>query len=124
MGGPPQSCILIRNLHAFNVSVSRNTISKGSGSGIKLFNVKACTNNMNGPIELPKTEPDAETMLAMCIGTPERVELLDNYIIEIVDGYGMVIDSSTCQLEQNQLKKNSFGGLLITSTLPIPTIDD
>lgn len=79
---------------------------------------------MNGPIELPKTEPDAETMLAKCIGTPERVELLDNYIIEIVDGYGMVIDSSTCQLEQNQLKKNSFGGLLITSTLPIPTIDD
>jgi len=42
MGGCPQACLLVSNLHGFNIQISRNTISKGSGAGIKLLNVKAC----------------------------------------------------------------------------------
>ena len=117
MGGVPQACILVRNIHVFNIMVSRNTISKGSGAGIKLFNVKASSKNMSLALEIPKTIEDAEDLLERCTGTPERVEILDNYIIETVDGYGMVIDTSTCKLEQNQLKKNAYGGLLLTTTL-------
>ena len=101
MSGVPQACILIKNFHAYNVQVSRNTISKGSGAGIKLFNVKACTKNMNIPMELPRTEEEAEQVIERCCGNIDRVELLDNYIIETVEGYGMVIDSSNCRLEQN-----------------------
>ena len=42
--------------------------------------------------------------------------MIDNYIADIVDGIGMVIDSSSAYLEQNQVKKNNKGGLLITSS--------
>ena len=42
--------------------------------------------------------------------------MIDNYVVETAEGYGMVIDSSSCKLELNQLKKNSFGGLLIKSS--------
>ena len=40
IGGEPESCILLKNLFVYNLACSRNTISKGSGSGIKLYNVK------------------------------------------------------------------------------------
>jgi len=60
MGGVPQACILIKSFHAYNIQVSRNTISKGSGAGIKLFNVKACTKNMNVPLDLPRTDEEAD----------------------------------------------------------------
>jgi hypothetical protein len=79
---------------------------------------------MDAALEFPKSEVQAENMLELCTGLPERVELLDNYIIDTVDGYGIVIDSSTCQLEQNQLKKNAYGGLLITSTITMPVVDE
>ena len=42
--------------------------------------------------------------------------MIDNYIIETSDGYGMVIDGTTCHMELNQLKKNALGGLLITTS--------
>lgn len=42
--------------------------------------------------------------------------MIDNYVIEISQGYGMVIDGSTCHMELNQLKKNAYGGLLITTS--------
>ena len=41
IGGPPKACILLANLHIFELSCYRNTISKGSGSGITIANVKA-----------------------------------------------------------------------------------
>lgn len=96
MGGLPQACIFVRNLHAFNIQVSRNTISKGSGAGIKLFNVKASPVDMNGVLTMPRNEQQAADVLQRCSGVPERVELLDNYIVDTVDGFGMVIDSTTC----------------------------
>ncbi len=48
--------------------------------------------------------------------------MLDNYVIETVEGYGIVIDSSTCKLELNQVKKNAYGGLLVTTSLRMPRI--
>ena len=84
MGGIPQACVLVRNLYLYNLTISRNTISKGSGAGIKLFNVKGCSKNMNGIFELPNLD---------------RVELIDNYVIDTVEGYGIVVDSSSCKLE-------------------------
>ena len=99
MGGIPQACVLVRNLYLYNLTISRNTISKGSGAGIKLFNVKGCSKNMNGIFELPKNETDAEQILERCSGNLDRVELIDNYVIDTVEGYGIVIDSSSCKLE-------------------------
>ena len=37
-------------------------------------------------------------------------------MIETTEGYGMVIDGSSCYMELNQLKKNALGGLLVTSS--------
>lgn len=50
------------------------------------------------------------------MGDHKRVTLIDNYVVETSEGYGMVIDQSSCHLELNQLKKNVLGGLLITSS--------
>ena len=36
-----------------------------------------------------------------CVGDEARVTVVDNYVIEIQEGYGMVIDSSTCHMELN-----------------------
>ena len=56
---------------------------------------------MSVQMDLPKNEVEAERVLERCTGNQDRVELLDNYVIDTVDGYGMVIDSSSCRLEQN-----------------------
>lgn len=77
---------------------------------------------MSVAMDLPKNEQEAEKILERCSGNQDRVELLDNYVIDTVDGYGIVIDSSSCRLEQNQVKKNPYGGLLITTTIKIPRI--
>jgi len=36
IGGEPKACIYLRNLHIYELSCFRNTISKGSGSGITI----------------------------------------------------------------------------------------
>jgi hypothetical protein len=41
IGGPPKASIMLANLNIFELSCFRNTISKGSGSGITIANVKA-----------------------------------------------------------------------------------
>ena len=69
---------------------------------------------------MPNRPEEAEKIFDKCIGDIERVTLIDNYIIDIIDGVGMVIDSSSCHLELNQMKKNALGGMLITSTVRIP----
>ncbi len=55
-------------------------------------------------------------MFEKCVGDEQRVNVIDNYVIEISKGYGMVIDGTTCHMELNQLKKNAYGGLLITTS--------
>lgn len=35
-----------------------------------------------------------------------RVRVIDNYVIETSQGYGMIIDGSSCFMDLNQLKKN------------------
>lgn len=77
---------------------------------------------MSAQLELPNNEVEAERIFERCVGNQERVELLDNYVIETVEGYGIVIDTSTCKLELNQVKKNSHGGLLVTTTIRMPRI--
>jgi len=66
--------------------------------------------------KLPTTEQDAQILFDLCVGDQQRVTVVDNYVIETAEGYGMIIDSSTCHLELNQLKKNALGGLMITSS--------
>jgi hypothetical protein len=73
-------------------------------------------------MDMPHNEVQAERVFERCVGNQDRVELLDNYVIDTVDGYGMVIDSSTCKLEQNQVKKNAYGGILVTTSLKLPRI--
>ena len=69
---------------------------------------------------MPKTLEEASKVFERCVGDTERVTLIDNYIIDIIDGSGMIIDSSSCMLELNQLKKNALGGLVITSSVKVP----
>lgn len=59
IGGEPQACIMLKNLHVFDLSCFRNTISKGSGSGITIFNVKGHKEDMTQVCKLPKTEAEA-----------------------------------------------------------------
>jgi hypothetical protein len=101
IGGMPKACILFQNLHVFDLSCFRNTISKGSGSGITIFNVKGHKEDMTQVTKLPTTEQEAQTVFDRCVGDQQRVTIVDNYVIETSEGYGMVVDSSTCHLELN-----------------------
>ena len=107
---------MLQNLHVFDLSCFRNTISKGSGSGITISNVKGHKYDMTEVTELPTTDSEAERVFDLCVGDQQRVSIIDNYVIETTEGYGIVVDSSTCYMEENQLKKNALGGLLITSS--------
>ena len=69
---------------------------------------------------MPKTLEEAAKVFERCVGDTERVTLVDNYIIDILDGSGMIIDSSSCMLELNQVKKNALGGFVITSSIKVP----
>ena len=71
-------------------------------------------------LKMPNRPEEAEKIFDKCIGDIERVTLIDNYIIDIIDGVGMIIDSSSCHLELNQMKKNALGGMLVTSTVRTP----
>lgn len=101
IGGQPKACILLQNLHVFDLSCFRNTISKGSGSGITIFNVKGHKEDMTQVLKLPTTEAEAQAVFDKCVGDQQRVTVIDNYVIETAEGYGMVLDSSTCHLELN-----------------------
>ena len=101
IGGQPPACILLKNLHVYFLSCFRNTISKGSGSGITIFNVKGHKEDMTQVPKLPRTEQEAQTLFDLCVGDQQRVTVVDNYVIETAEGYGMIIDSSTCHLELN-----------------------
>lgn len=101
LGGRPESQILIENMRLHNLICLRNTISKGSGSGIKIFNVKGASEDMLADELLPKDTKEAESLFLRLVGDQERVTVIDNYIIDIVDGPGMIIDSSTCSLTKN-----------------------
>ena len=78
--------------------------------------MKGHKDDMTQKKKLPTTEQDAQIAYEMCVGDQQRVTVVDNYVIETAEGYGMIIDSSTCHLELNQLKKNALGGLMITSS--------
>ena len=92
---------MLRNLHLFDLSCFRNTISKGSGSGITIQNVKGHREDMTQVTSLPMTEQEAQFVYERCVGDEQRVTVVDNYVIEISEGYGMVIDGSTCHMELN-----------------------
>lgn len=92
IGGPPKACIMLANLHVFELSCYRNTISKGSGSGITIANVKAHKEDMTAVINLPTTEAEAKNVYNRCVGDHDRVTVEDNYVVETAEGYGMVID--------------------------------
>lgn len=59
IGGAPKACIFLRNLHLFELTCFRNTISKASGSGITLQNVKGHREDMTKVKSLPATDEDA-----------------------------------------------------------------
>lgn len=67
-------------------------------------------------LALPTNEEEAQAAYMRCVGQEERLTLVDNYVIEIGDGYGMIVDTTTCRMELNQLKKNALGGLLLVTS--------
>lgn len=63
IGGQPKAMIMLRNLHVYDLYCFRNTISKGSSSGITLANVKGHPSNVNKVISLPATDQEAQSVL-------------------------------------------------------------
>ena len=63
IGGQPKAMIMLKNLHLYDMYCFRNTISKGSSSGITLVNVKGFQSSLNKPITLPTTEQEAQSVL-------------------------------------------------------------
>ena len=96
IGGRPKASILLRNLHVYDLNCFRNTISKGSGAGIMIVNVKGHKEDITQVSSLPSTEVEAQSVFEKCVGDLNRVQVVDNYVIDTTEGYGMVIDGSTC----------------------------
>jgi len=63
--------------------------------------VKGHREDMTQITSLPTTDQEAQTVYERCVGDEQRVTVIDNYVIEISEGYGMVIDASTCFMELN-----------------------
>ena len=112
--------MLMQNLFIYNLICFRNTLSKGSGSGIKISNCKGTEDDPLVEVNLPSDQEEAAQIFQKYVGNCDRITLIDNYIIEILDGYGMIVDNTTCVLEQNQLKKNKLGGLLLITNKKLP----
>ena len=75
--------MLMQNLYVYNLICYRNTISKGTGSGIKVVNCKGSFEDPLVDMDLPTDNTQAEDVFNRCTGDNERVTLIDNYIIEI-----------------------------------------
>ena len=101
IGGKPKACILLKNLRVYDLNCYRNTISKGSGAGIMIVNVKGHKEDMTQVNSLPSTETEAQSVFEKCVGDQGRVQVIDNYVIDTTEGYGMIIDGSTCYMELN-----------------------
>ena len=84
-----------------NITCYRNTISKVSGSGIKIINCKGTDGDPNVETSLPTSEEEAMYAFNLYVGSSDRISLIDNYVIETLDGYGMIVDNTTCSMEMN-----------------------
>mgnify|MGYP007004902576 FL=1 len=62
IGGQPKAMIMLRNLHVYDLYCYRNTISKGTSSGITLLNVKGHSNGAHKITSLPNTDQEAQTV--------------------------------------------------------------
>ena len=112
--------MLMQNLYVYNIICYRNTLSKASGSGIKIINCKGIDDDPNQETNLPTSEEEAMQIFNTYVGNTDRISLIDNYIIEVTDGYGMIVYNTTCYMDQNQLKKNKLGGLLLITSKKLP----
>lgn len=74
------------------VEISKNDILKSDGPGIHLVEVRTAL-----------------------VNDPKRMLIKDNMITEIKKGHGIMIESSTCCIEHNEVKKNELDGIYITS---------
>jgi hypothetical protein len=54
---------------------------------------------MDLAVEPPKNALEAHSVLDRCMGVPERIELIDNYISEIAVGIGLVLNSSSAYIK-------------------------
>ena len=50
---------------------------------------------------LPTTDQEAQRVFDLCVGDQQRVTVIDNYVIETAEGFGIVVESSTCFMEEN-----------------------
>lgn len=51
------------------------------------------------------------------MGSINDIKVKSNYIGEIIDGVGVVLDSTSCLFEGNQVRKCTEGGIIIHSNL-------
>ena len=61
-----------------------------------IINVKGHKEDITQVNSLPSTEIEAQSVFEKCVGDLNRVQVIDNYVIDTTEGYGMVIDGSTC----------------------------
>lgn len=94
-----------------NLHVNSNAILKASGSGLRLLNVKSFDKQ-----GLPACQSKAESLMQLGVGVPVSTMIEQNYISDVFEGPGLVIDASTVFMEVNQVKKCDAGGMLVQSS--------
>lgn len=83
----------MERLRVEKIEIIHNEILKNYGPAIHLFEVKAGGNN-----------------------NPEHVVIKKNSITEIYAGMGaIVVESTSCLIKDNELKKNLYDGIYVTS---------
>lgn len=67
--------------------------------------------------EIPAREQQAIDFFQHIVGDPNSVLIKDNFILDLTQGIGIILDQSTCLVSKCVMRGNPSGGLMIQSSL-------
>ena len=102
------------------IEISKNTIKKCVGHGIKLFNVKSqpFLKDLNPKYiqTLAKSKDDellvAKGLFKEITGFAENIVVSENMIYDL-QGFGVILDTSSCIFRNSKLEKCYLGGISV-----------
>lgn len=94
-------------------------INKGNGCGLKLIECKGKRVWSGDQAQLTEIDRKLDDL----VGQNEGILVQGNYIGDIVDGPGCVLDASTLWFDQNQVKKCQ-GGVIVTTAQRLANSDE
>jgi len=100
------------------ILIIENRISKSSGAGVKLFNVRGPSKNQTKHFkdEVPATSSQASDFFQQIIGDPSKVLLEDNVISDFTQGIGIILDQTTAHVKKCIIRGNPSGGVEVKSS--------